>query len=143
VEAAFPVHVVSRRELGAVRRYRASGVSAGSLLASHAAVGAVLGATASAVVLLVGGAAYGVPAPDDPLAVAGAIPFPGMIRKRSRDAPSSAWRCARWVLGGGAGAGFAVHLASNVTIRYQPCLQVPVPPIPRVEADACFGVPRS
>lgn len=68
---ALPVHVASRRELGVVRRYRASGVSGIALLASHAAVGAVLGAGAAAVVLGVGGAVYGVPAPDDPVAVAG------------------------------------------------------------------------
>jgi ABC-2 type transport system permease protein len=68
---ALPVHVASRREAGVVRRYRSSGVGAGALLASHAAVGAVLGVGASAVVLAVGAAVYGVPVPDDPLAVAG------------------------------------------------------------------------
>jgi ABC-2 type transport system permease protein len=67
---ALPVHVASRRELGVVRRYRASGVGAGSMLASHAAVGAVLGVVAGTVVLAVGGAAYGVTTPQDPLAVA-------------------------------------------------------------------------
>jgi ABC-2 type transport system permease protein len=65
----LPVHIASRRELGVVRRYRASGVSAPSLLASHAAVGTVLGVGAAAVVLLVGGAVYGLPAPVDPVAV--------------------------------------------------------------------------
>lgn len=67
---ALPVHVASRRELGVTRRYRASGVSAGTLLGSHAAVGAVLGAVAGAIVLLVGAAVYGVAAPVDPRAVA-------------------------------------------------------------------------
>lgn len=68
---ALPVHVASRRELGVVRRFRASGVGAGALLASHAAVGALLGLSAAAVVLGVGGAVYGLPTPDDPLATAG------------------------------------------------------------------------
>ena len=68
---ALPVHIASRRELGVLRRYRASGVSGASLLASHAVVGAVLGTVAGAVVVLVGGAVYGLPAPADPVAVAG------------------------------------------------------------------------
>ena len=66
---ALPVLVASRRETGVVRRYRASGVSAGSLVAANAAVGAVLGVAASAVVLVVGGAVYGLSAPEHPLAV--------------------------------------------------------------------------
>lgn len=68
---ALPVHVASRRELGVIRRYRASGVSAASVVACHAAVGAVLGAAAAVIVLLVGGSVYGVPSPEDPLAVLG------------------------------------------------------------------------
>lgn len=66
---ALPVHLASRREAGVDRRYRASGVSAGAMLACHAAVGVTLGVAASAIVLLAGGAAYGVPVPDDPGAV--------------------------------------------------------------------------
>src|SRR5690606_26297614 len=67
---ALPVHVASRRELGVVRRYRASGVSGAALLTSHAAVGAALGMVAAVIVLVVGGSVYGVSAPQDPLAVA-------------------------------------------------------------------------
>ena len=68
---ALPVHVASRRELGVVRRYRASGVSAASTVVSYAAVGLVLGVVASIVVLLVGGSIYGIPTPVDPVAVVG------------------------------------------------------------------------
>lgn len=68
---AIPVHVASRRELGVVRRFRASGVSGAALLGADAGVGAVLGAVSAGLVLLVGGAAYGLPAPEDPLAAAG------------------------------------------------------------------------
>lgn len=65
---ALPVHVASRRELGVVRRYRASGVGAGAMLASHAAVGVALGIAAGAIVLAAGGTVYDVAAPDDPTA---------------------------------------------------------------------------
>jgi ABC-2 type transport system permease protein len=66
---ALPVHVASRRELGVVRRYRASGVGAGAMLASHAAIGIVLGIAAGAIVLVAGGTVYDVSVPDDPAAV--------------------------------------------------------------------------
>jgi ABC-2 type transport system permease protein len=66
---ALPVLVASRREAGVVRRYRASGVSAGSLLTAQAIVGAVLGVAASATVVVVGGAVYGISAPLHPFAV--------------------------------------------------------------------------
>jgi ABC-2 type transport system permease protein len=66
---ALPVHVASRRELGVLRRYRASGLSTGMLLASNAGLGAILGVAAGVVVLLVGGAVYGLPAPQDAVAV--------------------------------------------------------------------------
>lgn len=66
----LPAHVASSRELGVVRRFRASGVSAGSLLASHAVVGALLGVAASGIVLLAGAAVYDVAAPVDALAAA-------------------------------------------------------------------------
>jgi ABC-2 type transport system permease protein len=66
---ALPVHLASHRELGVLRRYRASGLSERTLLASHAALGAILGVAASAIVLIVGGAIYGLPAPEHPFAV--------------------------------------------------------------------------
>jgi ABC-2 type transport system permease protein len=64
---ALPAMLAERRERGVLRRYRASGVSAGTLVAVHVAVGAIIGTVASALVLLVGGLVYGIPAPDDPL----------------------------------------------------------------------------
>jgi len=67
----LPAHIATHRELGVLRRYRASGVGAGAMVASQAAVGAILGAVGALVVLVVGGAIYGLPAPDDPLMVAG------------------------------------------------------------------------
>jgi ABC-2 type transport system permease protein len=70
---ALPVHVASRREQGVRRRYRAAGLSAGVLVASDVALGVILGLAASSLVLVVGGAAYGMPVPEDPVAVAGWI----------------------------------------------------------------------
>jgi ABC-2 type transport system permease protein len=66
----LPAMLAERRERGVLRRYTASGVSAGTLVGTHVAVGAIVGTIASAVVLLVGGLIYGVPAPEDPLGVA-------------------------------------------------------------------------
>ena len=67
----LPAHIATHRELGVLRRYRASGVSGAALAASHAAVGTVLGLAGAAIVLAVGGAVYGVPSPDDPALAAG------------------------------------------------------------------------
>jgi ABC-2 type transport system permease protein len=65
----IPVHLATSRELGVLRRFRASGLSAGALVASEVVLGAVLGAVAAAVVLLAGSAVYGVKAPENPLGV--------------------------------------------------------------------------
>jgi ABC-2 type transport system permease protein len=62
----LPAHLAAHRELGVLRRYRAAGLDARAVVGSHIAVGAVLGTAASAVVLLVGGLLYGVPAPEHP-----------------------------------------------------------------------------
>ena len=67
----LPAHIATHRELGVLRRYRASGVSGAATAVSQAAVGAVLGLAAAIVVLVVGGAVYGVPAPEDPMLTAG------------------------------------------------------------------------
>ena len=64
----LPAHLAAHRELGVLRRYRASGVSGGEIVASQIALGAILGTIAAATVLAVGGAFYGIPAPDDVLA---------------------------------------------------------------------------
>jgi ABC-2 type transport system permease protein len=67
----IPVHIATQRELGVIRRFRASGLSAGVLVARELVLGVVLGTVAAAVVLLAGAAVYGLRMPDDPLAVAG------------------------------------------------------------------------
>lgn len=67
----IPVHLATSRELGVLRRFRASGVGAGALVASELLVGAVLGVVAAAVVLALGTAVYGVAPPEDPLGVLG------------------------------------------------------------------------
>ena len=72
----LPAHLASHRELGVLRRYRAAGLDARAVVGSHIALGAVLGTVASAVVLLIGGVAYGVPTPDDP------TPRRGVVRRR-------------------------------------------------------------
>jgi ABC-2 type transport system permease protein len=61
----LPSSIAEHRERGVLRRYRASGVGAGTLVASFIALGAVLGTVASAVMLAVGAAVYDVPVPDD------------------------------------------------------------------------------
>lgn len=65
----IPTHLATQRELGVLRRFRASGLGAGALVASEAVLGAVLGVIAAAVVLAAGSAVYGVSAPDNPLGV--------------------------------------------------------------------------
>lgn len=67
----IPVHLAANRELGVVRRLRASGVGAGALVATEIALGAVLATVAVAVVLVAGAAVYGLAAPVDPLGVLG------------------------------------------------------------------------
>lgn len=67
----LPALIADRREHGIVRRYIASGVSPGTLVASFIAIGAIVGTLACAAVLFVGGLVYGLPAPADPLATMG------------------------------------------------------------------------
>lgn len=67
----LPVHIATSRELGVLRRFRASGVSAGALVASEIALGMVLGTLSVGVVLLAGTVVYGLQAPVDPLGVLG------------------------------------------------------------------------
>jgi ABC-2 type transport system permease protein len=67
----IPVHIATHRELGVLRRFRASGLSAGVVVASQIVVGAVLGTLAALVVLVLGSAVYGMSAPEDPLGVLG------------------------------------------------------------------------
>lgn len=65
----IPTHLATQRELGVLRRFRASGLGAGALVASEVALGTVLGVLAAAVVLGAGSAVYGIEAPDDVLGV--------------------------------------------------------------------------
>jgi ABC-2 type transport system permease protein len=67
----IPVHLASQRELGVLRRFRASGLTGGTVVASEIALGTVLGTIAVAVVLLLGQVVYGLPAPLHPFAVLG------------------------------------------------------------------------
>ncbi len=67
----IPVHLATHRELGVLRRFRAAGLSAGTLVASEIVLGAVLATVAAAVVLLAGAAVYGLQAPIDLLGVLG------------------------------------------------------------------------
>jgi ABC-2 type transport system permease protein len=61
----LPVFVATARELGVTRRFRASGVSAGVLVATRVLLGIVIGTAAVAVVLGVGSTVYGMQSPDD------------------------------------------------------------------------------
>jgi len=67
----IPVHMATHRELGVLRRFRSSGLSAGVLVATEIALGLVLGTVAAAVVLLAGTAVYGLRMPADPVGVLG------------------------------------------------------------------------
>ncbi len=66
-----PVHMATHRELGVLRRFRSSGLSAGVLVASEILLGAVLGTVAAASVLAAGAAIYGLRMPADPVGVLG------------------------------------------------------------------------
>jgi ABC-2 type transport system permease protein len=67
----LPVFAATARELGVTRRFRASGVSAGALLASRILVGIVIGTASVAVVLAVGSTVYGMQSPEDLAGVVG------------------------------------------------------------------------
>lgn len=65
------VHIATNRELGVLRRFRASGLSARVLVATELLVGAVLGTLAATAVVVVGAAVYGLRAPEDPFGLMG------------------------------------------------------------------------
>ena len=67
----LPVFAATARELGVTRRFRASGVSAGVLVASRILMGIVVGTAAVAVVLGVGSTVYGMQSPEDLAGVVG------------------------------------------------------------------------
>jgi len=67
----IPVHLATQREVGVLRRFRASGVSAATMVAREIVLGVVLGTVAVGVVLLVGATVYGLRMPVDPLGVLG------------------------------------------------------------------------
>ena len=87
---ALPATLAQHRERGVLRRYRATGVSAGTLVASHIALGAILGTVASVLVIAVGAAVYGVPAPADPVATIGVVPRRAGLLHRHRRRPRRA-----------------------------------------------------
>jgi ABC-2 type transport system permease protein len=67
----IPVHLATHRELGVLRRFRSSGLSAGALVATELLLGLVLGTVAVTVVLVAGTALYGLRWPADPAGVLG------------------------------------------------------------------------
>lgn len=67
----LPAHLAAHRELGVLRRLRAAGLDSRVIVGSLLLQGVVLGAVGGAIVLAVGGLAYGVPAPDEPFVAAG------------------------------------------------------------------------
>ena len=67
----IPVHLATQREVGVLRRYRASGLSAGVIVASEIALGVVIGTAAVAVILLLGIFLYDLSPPADPVGVLG------------------------------------------------------------------------
>ncbi|MVU82370.1 ABC transporter permease [Nocardia sp. ET3-3] len=64
----IPVHLAGYRERGVLRRFRASGLPAWTLLAAQVVVTVVLAAVGSVALITVGVLAYDVHAPRDPLA---------------------------------------------------------------------------
>ncbi len=67
----LPAHIATNRELGVTRRYRASGLSTGTIVSTQLAVGLVLGLVSSAIVLVTGHLFYDLAAPDQLAAVIG------------------------------------------------------------------------
>ncbi|HLM19253.1 MAG TPA: ABC transporter permease, partial [Acidimicrobiia bacterium] len=65
----IPVHLSTHRELGVLRRFRASGIGGGVMVCAEITLGVVLGTVAAAVVLTVGVAVYGLSMPVHPLTV--------------------------------------------------------------------------
>jgi len=61
--------LATQRELGVLRRFRASGLSASVLVAREIVLGVVMGTIAVTVVLLLGTAVYGLQRPVNPLGV--------------------------------------------------------------------------
>ena len=61
---ALPVHLASYRERGVLKRYRASGLSAGLVVGSQAAVGALAAIVGAALLTVVGFLGYDVHAPE-------------------------------------------------------------------------------
>ena len=68
-QVTLSTHAASQRELGVSRRFRASGVSAPALVASHVAVGTAFATAAIAVIVVVGRALYGLAAPRHPIGI--------------------------------------------------------------------------
>lgn len=67
----LPAHIATNRELGVTRRYRASGLSTGTIVATQLALGVLLGLVSSAIVVVLGHVVYDLDAPDHLAAVMG------------------------------------------------------------------------
>ena len=65
----IPTHIATSRELGVLRRFRASGIGPVTMVLSEMALGTVLGTVAATVVLATGSQVYGLQAPAHPLGV--------------------------------------------------------------------------
>ncbi|MGI8754343.1 MAG: ABC transporter permease [Acidimicrobiales bacterium] len=65
----IPTHLATSRELGVLRRFRASGIGPVTLVLSEIALGTVLAMVAAAVVLVTGAQVYGLQAPANLLGV--------------------------------------------------------------------------
>lgn len=90
----IPAHIATQRELGILRRYRAAGIDAPTIVFRDVLLGVVLGVVSGAVVLAAGSAVYGLQAPQHPWSVAGwfVIGLLCFMRSASRSA-----RCCRRV----------------------------------------------
>jgi ABC-2 type transport system permease protein len=67
---SLPVHIASYREKGVLRRFRASGVSEGSLLGSQLLVSLGVAFIGALIITVLGLVVYGAQAPDSPAEVA-------------------------------------------------------------------------
>lgn len=70
---AIPVHLAAYRERGVLRRYRASGISAGSVLVAQTLVAGATVAAASLVMTALAGASYELSEPSSALALVGGM----------------------------------------------------------------------
>lgn len=68
---ALPVHIATNRELGVTRRFRASGLSSGQLVAAQFVIGIVLGLVSTGLLLAIGSLLYDMGLPQSWFGVIG------------------------------------------------------------------------